>query len=204
MANGGYLTQRAVFGPFRGPHPGASFFCTVPPLSCTVLTDTLLCMGLLKRKPKRDRRRSAGRGHLSTANRRLPRTRTSDYRPRSVVLQRTRSPASAPITFYPRRRRRLLRSAVMRRSGVDQRRFHPGLLASRLYRPHFSFHGESVSVARGLVGRQMLDTSTLPRTAAVCVRRQTRREVLFASGRGGKKHHNRTARRNSDSAISCR
>lgn len=44
----------------------------------------------------------------------------------------------------------------------------------------------------------------LPREAVVCVRRSVRREVMFATGRGGRRGSQRPHRRNETSAIHCR
>lgn len=44
----------------------------------------------------------------------------------------------------------------------------------------------------------------LPKQAIVCVRRATRREVLFATGRGGSRSPQRRHRRSETSKIHCR
>jgi len=44
----------------------------------------------------------------------------------------------------------------------------------------------------------------LPKNAVVCVRRAVRREVLFATGRGGSRKKQRPHRRNETSNIHCR
>lgn len=42
-----------------------------------------------------------------------------------------------------------------------------------------------------------------PRKTLVCIRRKTRQEVLFALGKGGRKHGTRKVRRNSNSSFQC-
>jgi len=45
---------------------------------------------------------------------------------------------------------------------------------------------------------------TLPREAVVCVRRQQRKEVIFAIGKGGSRRNPKKYRTNADTKIQCR
>lgn len=83
----------------------------------------------------------------------------------------------------------------------DLRRFHP----QRLARPLFSLTVGARSIVvpaippRGIPARVVV---AAPRKVAVCVRRQRRKEVLFAKGVGGSKV--RRGRRTSTSDVRCK
>lgn len=47
-------------------------------------------------------------------------------------------------------------------------------------------------------------TFSAPKRVAVCVRRQRRKEVLFATGKGGRRGRQRQRRRSEFSEVSCR
>jgi len=85
----------------------------------------------------------------------------------------------------------------------DNRRFYPRRFRS--LRPTFTVRGERASV-RSTVNRRNLyvqKSFNVPAEVVTCVRRKIRKEVMFASGKAGRRLHYKSVRRNRDSSISC-
>lgn len=80
--------------------------------------------------------------------------------------------------------------------------YHP---QPRATRPIITISGGRAStqthVKRNLYAYQSFK---IPQQVAVCVRRKRRKEVLFASGKAGRKNHTKHVRRNPSSSISCK
>lgn len=91
-------------------------------------------------------------------------------------------------------------------SGIDQRRFNPVKKHLRPARTILGTQAPTRSTVKSNLSRKLYETHTftLPKKTAVCIRRQSRKEVLFATGKGGKRHNNRRSRRNQHSYISCK
>jgi hypothetical protein len=86
----------------------------------------------------------------------------------------------------------------------DNRRFYPRRF--RHIRPTLTIRGERAAI-RSTVNRRNLyvqKSFDVPREVLTCVRRSQRKEVMFATGRAGRKLNYRNVRRTRDSQISCR
>lgn len=77
----------------------------------------------------------------------------------------------------------------------------------RIRSPFITLSGHAVKTVNKYALPSQLSVPTfkqqLPRDAVVCFRRQTRREVIFASGKGGGSHR-RKYKRNDTSKIICK
>jgi len=98
------------------------------------------------------------------------------------------------------------KTIIAQLSGVDDRHHFPEFIRSR--RPQMTIFGTTSPVrttVRTKRNRRLYHVNRFvrPSITAPCVRRKKRREVIFASGRGGRKLGTRRVRRNASSSISC-
>lgn len=142
------------------------------------------------------------RDNITIANRRLPtRSRPNHLRsvsPSHLDLETGLYPKRGYVTEAPRRRDHL-------RLVEDRRYFHPmgparpasafTRSSSRVVVPKWSTVG-----AAGVTAKLAFNS---PSSVLVCVRRKSRREVLFAKGKGGRRGQRRP-KRNIWSSIKCR
>ena len=86
---------------------------------------------------------------------------------------------------------------------VDRRSFYP--LRKLPVRPIYTRKGLPARINTSIRKGNLYASKyfTLPEHIAPCVRRKTRKEVLFAYGYGGRKLNTRRVRRNSTSQIKC-
>lgn len=97
------------------------------------------------------------------------------------TIQRYKAPVLRPHTVSNRLRRLLARKKITR---AIQKPLRPSRRISSQLRRDLSF--------------------TIPKSVAICVRRKERREVLFATGRGGSRKINQNKKRNEHSNIRCK
>lgn len=88
----------------------------------------------------------------------------------------------------------------------DRRRWNP---QKKHVRPRLLYSGQLAPTQTKVLDkphRRLYEKTTyiVPKQTAVCVRRQTRKEVLFATGKAGKRLGTRKSRRNPQSYISCK
>lgn len=97
--------------------------------------------------------------------------------------------------------------------GEDHRRFHPNgpnrrlrLLSGRpiLPTPVIGGYSRPKHSGRPRLFDPFRVNFVVPRTAVICVRRQIRKEVMFATGRGGSRRPQKRPHLNSNSSIICR
>lgn len=117
-------------------------------------------------------------------------------------VQRTLSPIPYPTINW---KSQALQTARMNR--IDGRVFRP--MQFRQFERPRTIWGLKAPISHSIrINPKRRDylhvkrTFTIPKSTAVCVRRSMRREVIFATGRGGAKHRRPT--RNATSSISCR
>lgn len=90
-------------------------------------------------------------------------------------------------------------------SDFDGRRSHLRR-PSYLFPPSFTIYGAQAPQTVSFPRRNSLliqPRYTRPEITNPCIRRKVRREVIFATGRGGRKLNTRRVRRNAASAYSC-
>jgi len=108
-------------------------------------------------------------------------------------------------TLTPRIARPLPRFSTQKPlyQNLDLRFFSP--LKTTLPRHPVTYYGAqapiSTRVSKG--GFNAYLKATLPKQTLTCVRRQTRREVLFAARKAGKSLGTRKVRRNASSSVQC-
>lgn len=165
-----------------GCHRGFFIAHSAPYLICTVLGDSHRGVELARKRRTRH---------------------TSTYRePRDAYAVTSRNPVF-PSLF------RLRPSAIPSRSGrslldiEDRRTFHPDRLApSRTPRQVARLLMIVPKAGRSTRLSREVYSFKIPKTTAVCVRREIRKQVIHAKGRAGTKV--RRPRRNAFSSISCR
>lgn len=86
-------------------------------------------------------------------------------------------------------------------SMADSRRFSP---VRRSFRPPYQLNG-SIARQRTVIRPNLTSFQRFvdPKRVVECVRRKRRREVMFASGYGGKKLHYKKARQSPYSRVRC-
>lgn len=107
------------------------------------------------------------------------------------------APLNANTHVLPRPRIYIVQK-VLPRLGEDHRRFHP----QRKVRQLRTLRGKRALAAPVIRDVRKPVTFHLPPQAAVCVRRSVRKQVIFASGRAGRRGQRRP-RRNLNSSVRC-
>lgn len=156
------------------------------PLSCIVLDDTMWHTSSMAR----NKNTSNGRDYKSIASRRLPQQNLlNSYLPQ-------------PSHYLNR-----MRMLQIRASRIDHRLYNP---TPRPFRKERLINGNPASFHT--VFRSIRKSSyptaryvfSVPKNTAVCVRRAVRKEVIFASGNGGRRLRTQRVRRTPSSDISCK
>lgn len=121
-----------------------------------------------------------------------------------IITRSKYLPRLSPLTPIALPKPSILRTAQF--NGIDNRRSH---LRSSNYRGpvrHSTIHGDSAYVRKSFHKGKSLNVNLSfddPILAAPCVRRRSRREVIFATGKGGRTLGTRRVRRSPSSGISC-
>lgn len=122
-------------------------------------------------------------------------------RGREVITFANRQVAPRFSRFEPYRQN-VFRAQTMRSNLIDDRLWNPQRSSFRRPRTIYGRPAQVVSTFNNRRFSRDRLVFAVPKTVSTCVRRQQRREVLFARGRAGR-NGGRRYRRNASSSISC-